>query len=240
MYIDSSGNSISQYKANTSKTSQNTQAGASFSELMSDYQQVDKTEQKDEPSRSSTYKMNTNKGQQQEMDLDEYFSDKPRTGSVNLEDVPLLLPTAHNVEVLSKYSQEQFKGLLQQYNIPSPPSSIEFDDAGQMVLPDDYPYAAELKQAFEENPQVEKALSTTAAIASHYVGIQEGQPFRDEMSTARSQADRDRIIEKYSYLFDDDRPATRVVLSFLEDGSMLVGGKKSAVTGQLAGKVLPE
>ncbi len=33
---------------------------------------------------------------------------------------------------------------------------------------------------------------------------------RDEMSTARTQADRDRIIEKYSYLFDDNRPVSKL------------------------------
>jgi len=55
----------------------------------------------------------------------------------------------------------------------------------------------------------------------------EGQPFRDEMSTARTQADRDRIIEKFSELFDDNRPGKQIILTFLEDGNMLVGERKA-------------
>lgn len=57
----------------------------------------------------------------------------------------------------------------------------------------------------------------------------EAQPFRDEMSTARSQADRDRIVEKYSYLFDDNRAGKQIILTFLADGSMLLGEKKFTV-----------
>jgi len=48
------------------------------------------------------------------------------------------------------------------------------------------------------------------------------------MSTARTQADRDRIVEKHSYLFDDNHPPTHIVLSFLHGGSMLVGGRGGA------------
>jgi len=58
----------------------------------------------------------------------------------------------------------------------------------------------------------------------------EGQPFRDEMSTARNQADRSRIAEKYSYLFDDNRPDKQITLTFLEDGSMLLGEKNNTMT----------
>ena len=175
---------------------------------------------------SKSPSMDTNQGHQS-MDLDEYFS--PNTHSkapINLLDLPLLLPTAHNVDTLSKYSEGKFKDLLSEYNIPSPPTSIEFDAEGKLVLPKDYPYASELKQAFDEHPEVEKALSTTAALASHYAGIMEGAGFRDEMSTARSQAEQDRSVQKYSYLFDDSRPATQIILAFAEDGSMLVGQSK--------------
>ena len=69
-------------------------------------------------------------------------------------------------------------------------------------------------------------MNTTAAIASHYVGIMEGAAFRDEMSTARSQAEQDMIVQKYSYLFDDNRPGAQMVFSFLENGGMLLGQSK--------------
>jgi len=112
--------------------------------------------------------MDTNKGSR-EMNLDDYFAPKSFSNEpVSLFDVPLLLPSAHNVDTLAKYSERKVKDLIQEYNIPKSPATIEFDQEGQLVLRQDYPYSAQLKHAFNENPQVEKALSTTAALASHY------------------------------------------------------------------------
>lgn len=174
----------------------------------------------------SDYAMDTNQGHL-DIDLDSYLNPTPRTGTINLGDIPLLLPTAHNIDTLSKYSEEKFHDLLEQYSIPEPPANIEFDSEGKLVLPADYPYARELKQALAVQPSVENALRTTAALASHYAGIMESAAFRDEMMTARNQMDQDRIIEKYSHLFDENRPDAQIVLSFLKDGSMLVGNKNA-------------
>ncbi|MDO6711008.1 hypothetical protein Q4567_09780 [Aliiglaciecola sp. 2_MG-2023] len=196
-----------------------------FSELLAAYQQNHQVQKVEKPATNAVFSMNTSQGDQQEINLDEYLTPGALPNPVNLKDIPLLLPTAHNIDTLSKYSQNEFKALLAQYGIPSPPASIEFNTQGQLVLPADYAYSTQLTQAFTENPKVENALRTTAAIASHYAGIMEGQPFRDEMSTARNQVDRDRIVAKYSYLFDDNRPAIQIVLSFLDDGSMLLGEK---------------
>lgn len=196
-----------------------------FSEIFAAYQEKNTVVEVDKPRANAVFTMNTSQGDQQEINLDEYLTPGPQSSSVNIGDIPLLLPTAHNIDTLSKYSQKEFKALLEEYGIPSPPATIEFDNHGQLVLPVDYAHSAELKQAFIENPKVENALRTTSAIASHYAGIMEGQPFRDEMSTARNQADRDRIAEKYSYLFDDNRPGKEIIFTFLDDGSMLLGEK---------------
>lgn len=203
----------------------NAKSGSDFAQILAGYQPNKTESSKNEIRSESVYNMNTNQGNN-DVNLDEYLTNGPQTTPASLKDVELLLPTAHNVDTLAKYSQEKFKDLLSQYNIASPPETISFDNEGKIVIPADYPYTAQLKQALTENPIVENALRTTAALASHYTGIMEAQPFRDEMATARSQADRDRIIEKYSYLFDDDRPAKQIILSFLEDGSLLLGEKK--------------
>jgi hypothetical protein len=226
MQINSAVNSIYQLSSNEDQYSKKTQEGVEFANVMATEQSEASSEINGNISSSSAYVMDTNQGDQT-IHLEDYLTPKPVSGSVNLMDIPLLLPTAHNIDTLSKFSEEQFKGLLKQYNIPSPPETIEFDGEGKIVLPADYPYATELKQAFEDNPGVENALRTTAALASHYAGIMEGAAFRDEMSTARNQADQDRIVQKYSYLFDDNRPAAQIVLAFLEDGSMLVGEKNA-------------
>jgi vancomycin resistance protein YoaR len=239
MYINNHTNLTNQTLLETNETSANRPGGATFEDYMEAMQStVSKTDSVvDEASTKAAIPMDTNKGSLK-LNLDDYFSPKsPSDKPVNLLDVPLLLPTAHNVNTLAKYSEQKVKDLLQQYNIPEPPATIEFDQEGQLVLPQDYPYAAQLKLAFNENPQVEKALRTTAALASHYAGIMEGQPFRDEMSIARTQADRDRIAEKYSYLFDDNRPSIQIVLSFLDDGSMLIGGGGVATGSEAMVKV---
>jgi hypothetical protein len=229
MYINNQSNSVNQILSESNKISVKTTESTIFSDFMEAMQSsatikevADRTS-----SDSAIFSMDTNKGKV-EMNLDRYFEPKHSSSEpVNLLDVPLLLPTALNIDTLAKYSEQKVKDLMQQYKIPKPPATIEFDQGGQLILPSDYPYSTQLKQAFSENPQVEEALRTTSALASHYAGIMESQPFRDEMSTARSQADRDRIVEKYSYLFEDNRPPIQVILSFLDDGSMLVGGRTS-------------
>jgi len=205
--------------SNENQTSSEVVGSNDFSQVMSSAESSATI--KTDSNKSSS--MDTNQGHQK-LNLDDYFTPhSPSQAPVNIMDIPLLLPTAHNVDTLSKYSEGKFKDLLSEYNIPSPPTSIEFDAEGKLVLPKDYPYASELKQAFDEHPEVERALSTTAALASHYAGIMEGAAFRDEMSTARSQADQERIVQKYSYLFDDNRPAAQIILAFTENGDMLVG-----------------
>ncbi|MBU2871002.1 hypothetical protein [Colwellia sp. E2M01] len=199
-------------------------SASNFDNIFSAYQAANNVSEKEDA--EILFTMNTSHGDKK-IDLDKYLTPGIQSDNINLNDIPLLLPTAHNINTLSKYSQEEFKDLLAEYDIPSPPDTIEFDTEGKIVLPNDYPYTTQLKQALSENPKVENALKTTVALASHYAGIMEGQPFRDEMSTARTQADRDRIAEKYSYLFDDNRISKQIILSFLDNGDMLLGQKES-------------
>ncbi|MBB1441522.1 hypothetical protein H5202_23495, partial [Shewanella sp. SG41-4] len=221
MLINSTVNSIYQQSSKTTEV-QKSDSGKNFADLLYAHKKAEASRIPVNTTNDAAQKMDTNKGVQ-DINLDDYFSRKPIPDTLSIMDIPLLLPTQHNVDTLAKYSEKKFKELMDEYNIPAPPANIEFDSEGQLVLPADYPYADQLKQAFEEKPKVEDALRTTAAIASHYVGIMEGQAWRDEMSTARTQADAERITAKYSYLFDDNRPATKIVLSFTEDGNMLVG-----------------
>ena len=206
----------------------NKASGTTFADVMSSLTraQETKSEQSVKPSVESEYKMHTNKGDQV-IDLEKYLSPKIVPGHNNLLDAPLLLPTEHNVNVLSKYSQEAVQALMQEYNIPAAPSSISFDPEGKLQLPADYPHAAVLRQALAEHPHVERALSTTAAVASHYAGMLEARAFSDEMSVARTQADRDRVAEKYSYLFDPNRPDKEIVLVFLENGDLVLKEKQA-------------
>lgn len=225
MLISGTNNSIHSLSSNDKPHTTDNATGASFAESMAKAQ-ASSVSGSTHSRANPEFSMDTNQGHLK-INLDNYLSPSPQSGPVNLRDIPLLLPTAHNVDTLSKYSEAKFQNLLEQYNIPEPPTNIEFDSEGKLVLPSDYPYSAELKQAFAQHPDVENALRTTAALASHYAGMMESAAFHDEMLTARNQADQDRIIQKYAHLFDDDRPAAHIVLSFLEDGSMLVGSRNA-------------
>lgn len=115
--------------------------------------------------------LDTNQGKKG-INLDEYFNPTPRAGPVDISEVPLIFPTAENINALTKHAESKFKNLLYSYGIPEGPSEISFDREGKIQLPDDYAYKDELKQALEENPAMTRELSTIAALTSHYVGMQ--------------------------------------------------------------------
>lgn len=217
--------SISNHVANPGDTNQLKQTDtSSFSDALRDAQKTQPAEAIPETRAKHPVSMDTNHGKIS-LDIGDYLTAPPQPGPVDLKSIPLLLPTEHNINTLSKHSEEAFRAFLSENGIPTPPSSIKFDAEGKLVLPADYPFADELSRALDENPGVEKALQTSAALASHYADIMEGAAFRDEMATARNAADQERIVQKYSHLFDDNRPGVQIVLSFLNDGSLLVGEK---------------
>ena len=185
-------------------------------------------------SESPTQKLDTNLGHQK-INLDTYLLNTPldengnrtATGRVDLMSIPLLMPTAHNVDALAKYSEGKFNDLMQQYNIPSAPSSLSFDGEGKPIITEGYPYKAQLEQALEDQSLVANALRTTGALASHLAGMMESAAFSDEMLAANSQAEKNLIVNKYAHLFGEDRARTNISIYFLENGSMLVGAKSA-------------
>jgi len=238
MYIKNSVSHI-QYSSNLVRNDKSSATGQSFAELFAAQKQKEADKMTPNLSSGSVQKMDTNQGHS-DMDLNNYFSEDYSSGFTDIADIPLLLPTQHNVETLSRYSQARFKELMEQYDIPSPPRTIEYDGHGEMVLPEDYPYAEQLKLALSEQPGVAKALQTTAALASHYAGMMELKPMHDELALAKTEADRDRVIAKYAHLLDDNRPATQIVLAFTPQGDLLIGGKNPTMQEQLAGHFWPQ
>jgi len=166
--------------------------------------------------------MNTNMGMI-DYDLDSYYANDPVSpkGPVSLDDFPpLLLPSAENIEALSNHASKRFQQLLEDYDIPSAPEKITFDDEGKMQIPRDYPYANELKQAFEDNPGLERELRDINAISSHFAALQERVPLIEEMSNAKSQAQIDQILMKYAHLLDDSVRGKKMALVFSENGQL--------------------
>lgn len=174
----------------------------------------------------AVYPMDTNKGKT-DIDLNSYF--EPQSGPVDLDSIPLLMPTASNIETLQNHISSVMPDFLSEYGIPEAPSSIQYDMEGKIVLPADYPYSEEFKDALEQEPQLAKQLQTVNALASHYAAMQESLPFHEAASQAESQAELDAIIEQFSYLFDDNRRYPEITLQFSKEGSLSVQGDGSAL-----------
>ena len=162
--------------------------------------------------------MNTNKGYR-ELDLDAYFSDNPEVKG-DLRDVPFLLPSPDNITAISEHVSERLKQVMAKHGLPAAPEQITYDNEGRMQLPPDYPYAEDFKQALQDNPGLDRELRTVNALTSHYVEIQKSAPFREEYAAARTQAEAEAIISKYSYLFNDNRQSSSIALEFSEDGDL--------------------
>jgi len=158
------------------------------------------------------------------IDLDSYFSNESvSTGFLNLDELPpFFMPSAQNIKALSEHVSVRFKAMLSDYNIPSAPDKITYDNAGKMQIPVDYPYANELNQALKENPGINRELSTINALSSHYVAIQERMPFIEAMGQANSQAEKDFLIAKYSHLLQDNHSYKSLALLFSKEGDLSV------------------
>jgi hypothetical protein len=151
--------------------------------------------------------------------IDDYFA-PPGSQGVDMDFAPLLLPNPKTIDTLTRHIAANFPGFLAENNIPSPPSSITYDNEGKMQLPADYPYAAEFKQALADNPQMDRELRTVNALTSHLVEMKKSIPFNEEYAAAPSQAAADAVVAKYSYLFSNNRHYDAIALNFSANGEL--------------------
>lgn len=166
----------------------------------------------------ATAEFDTTKGPMQ-IDIAACFT-PPMGQSVDLDSIPLLLPSRKNIDALSGYVSGQMPAFLADNGIPTPPASITYDSRGQIQLPADYAYAAEFKQALADNPVMERALRTTSALTSQMVEMNKSIPFQQEYAAAGSQAEIDAVIAKYHYLFAANRHTETIALHFTVDGNL--------------------
>ncbi len=180
-------------------------------------------------SSGKAYKMETNQGNIA-LDLDAYFADEPQKvtdpeAKITMKGdglPPMLFPSAANIAALTEHVSERFKEMLAEYNIPAAPEQLTYDNEGQIQIPYDYAYAEELTAAFKENPGIARELQTVNALASHVAEIHARMPFVEEMQNAQSQAEIDKIIEKYGELLKDNGNYIDIALSFSDKGDMQV------------------
>nr|WP_320051123.1 hypothetical protein [uncultured Desulfuromonas sp.] len=171
--------------------------------------------------RSSTAVFNTNKGDV-ELDIDAYFTPSEKSFSGGIESLPpLLFPSENNINALATHISNTLPGLMSDYQIPVAPESIQYDNRGQLVLPQDYPYAEEFTQMLDENPALAREMSTVNALSSHLAGIQRAAQFQEE-SQGMSDGEIAVLMSKYTDLFDGQHSAGDFSLGFSAEGSLQV------------------
>ncbi|GAB2181821.1 hypothetical protein DLREEDagrD3_20440 [Denitratisoma sp. agr-D3] len=162
----------------------------------------------------------TNHGAQM-LDIEAYFT--PNQGQpLDLDTLPLLMPSQKNIDALSGYVNEHMRSFLSDNGIPTAPTKITYDMMGEVQLPADYPYAAEFKKALENNPVMERALRTTNALSSNLVEMNKSLPYLQEYQAASSQAEIAAVTAKYSYLFSNNRYADTIALNFTANGTLSI------------------
>jgi hypothetical protein len=178
---------------------------------------------------AATAVFNTNKGDV-ELDIEDYFTPNHKTFSGGIDSLPpLMMPTQNNINALAKHISNTLPGLMSNYNIPIAPETIQYDNRGQLVLPNDYPYADEFTQMLDENPALAREMSTVNALSSHLAGIQRAAQFQEE-SQGMSDGEIAALMSKYTDLFDGQHSAGDFSLGFSAEGSLQV----SVNGGQIA------
>jgi hypothetical protein len=167
---------------------------------------------------SKTASFDTDQGSKN-LDIDAYFSPNgkvPGTASLFRTLPPLLLPTKNNIDELSNHISTTFPQFLAENNIPSAPSSITYDNEGQIQLPSDYAYASELKQALANNLTMSRELSTVNALSSHYVEMQKSLEFQQKYVATTTNTEANVVVARYSYLFSGNKHYDTIALQFSE------------------------
>ena len=177
---------------------------------------------------SNTASFDTDQGPK-DLDIDAYFSPSGKmheTASSFQTLPPLLLPTKNNIDELSNYISTTFPQFLAENNIPDAPSSITYDNEGQIQLPSDYAYASEFRQALANNPTMSRKLSTVNALTSHYVEMRKSLEFQKKYAATTTEAEANAVVARYSYLFSGNEHYDTIALQFSESGRL------SSLTGQ--------
>lgn len=151
------------------------------------------------------------------LDIDAYFA--PPTGEANRSLPPLLWPSEDNIRALSSHVAQRLPAALAAYGIPSAPASVRYDSMGQPVFPDDYPYTERFRAMLADQPALARQLSTIHALSSHLAEMRKSLPFQQEYAAAKTQAQIDAVVNKYSYLFSGQRSYSVITVELAGNGA---------------------
>lgn len=167
-------------------------------------------------------------GGTQNRDLDEFYAtDRPQPieGPINIRSVAdtIVLPNAKNVAALSEHASGRVQQLLADFGIPEAPSSITFDQEGNLILPPDYEHAAAFREALEKTPGLERELRDLNAITSQFVGIQrafEKQQQGDAEKEQQALIEEIKAEAEEKFFRVDTGEHAKIALNFDPDGTL--------------------
>lgn len=166
---------------------------------------------------SPTVAFDTNQGTVN-LDVESYLTGKSWSGTGEIP--PLLMPTQRNIDALGQYVSSNMPGLLAAHGIPYAPAQIGFDSQGQVQFPSDYPYGAQLKEALQQSPAMERALGWSQGLSESKAALDEAVGFQAEYRGAASPQELQAVIAKYGSLLSGNRTSAQVVLNFSSAGQL--------------------
>jgi hypothetical protein len=134
---------------------------------------------------------------------------------------PLLLPTRANVAMLAAQAGDTINAKLDAAGISREPGfKLEIEDvnSAHVTVKSDRPDAKAIEDLINADPKLQMDIHNAYALASHIPAIDRSMAFQKDYSAARTQAEIDAVVARYSDLFSGRLPPTEIAMAFGKDG----------------------
>lgn len=133
----------------------------------------------------------------------------------------LLLPTRADAAKLAQQAGDMVSAKLAAAGIAAaPPFDLLIEDvnSAHVTVKGDRPDAKAIEKLLNDDQELQLAVHNAHALASHIPALEKAAAFAQEYAAAQSQAEIDRVLARYSALFDGAMPPAEVGLRFDEAG----------------------
>lgn len=133
----------------------------------------------------------------------------------------LLLPTRANVAMLASQAGDAINAKLDAAGIPREPGfELAFDDvnSAHVTVKGSRSDAKAIEDLVNGDKELQMTIHNAYALASHIPAIDRAVKFQQEYAAAKTQAEIDAVIGRYSDMFSGHTPAADIGLSFGNDG----------------------
>ena len=133
----------------------------------------------------------------------------------------LLLPTRANAAKLAQAAGDMISAKLKEAGIANAPSfelAIEDVNSAHVSVKGDRPDAKAIEDLINNDPALQMAVHNAYALASHVPAVEKAAEFSQAYTAAKSQAEIDQVLARYSSLLNGLSPQATIGLSFGKDG----------------------